>query len=103
MSITYTWNLIAIKKEDVDADHPQAVVHARWNKIGVDKRGIQGRFDGACRFSVANVLPENFIPFDQLTDDIILGWVQDILNRGGMDRVDRIIQDQINANKTSQV
>lgn len=102
MSIEYSWKLIALKKEDVDASHPQSVVHAKWSKTGTDESGKSATFQGACRFSVANVSPENFIPYDELTDDIILGWVQDILNRGGMDRVDKTIIDLIEESKTTQ-
>ena len=98
--LTYSWNILSIKTEDVDAEHPQAVIHAKWRKTGVDEDGNEGRFDGACKFSLANVSPEDFIPFDQLTEEIVIGWVQDILNRGGMDRVDQTIQKVIDDNKT---
>lgn len=98
--LTYTWKLFSIKTENVSEALQQAVVHAKWRKTGTDEDGNVGMFDGVCRFSVANVTPETFIPYDQLSEEIVLGWVQDILNRGGMDRIDHLIQKQINENKT---
>lgn len=97
--LTYTWQLFSIKTENVSEELQQAVVHAKWRKTGTDEDGNVGMFDGACRFSVANVTPETFIPYDQLSEEIVLGWVQDILNRGGMDRVDQNIQKQIDESK----
>lgn len=103
MSVTYAWKVLSIKTQDVNVDLQQAVVHAKWRKTGTDEGGNVGVFDGACMFSVANVTAETFIPYNQLSEEIVLGWVKDILNRGGMDRIDDLILKQINEGKTSTV
>lgn len=75
--ITYSWQILSLNVRDESADHPNAVVTVKWRKTGIDESGIQASFDGSTPFSAADVPPENYIPFDQLTEEVVLGWVKE--------------------------
>jgi len=43
---------------------------------GTDVDGNQANFDGSTPFSAVNIPFEDYIPFNQLTEDIVIGWVR---------------------------
>ena len=99
MAIVYTWKLISLKKTD-SANISNIIVGTRWECTGTDEEGNTGVFNGATPFSLASVDPNNFIDWNNLTQETVLGWIQDILNRGGFDHVQAQIQKQIDAKKS---
>ena len=74
--VTYTWQITGLKtkKEGVYDD---TVIHTHWTVTGTDgeKTGV---FNGATPLSTSNA-PEGyqFVPFSQLTEETVLGWIQD--------------------------
>ena len=78
MSLTYTWALTALKKQS-DAQVTDAVVQTYWTKTGTDADGDSGTFSGATPFDLTTIDPDNFTPYDQLTEAQVLGWVQDVV------------------------
>lgn len=78
MNITYTWKIKNLKVRDENGK-PNAVVQTYWEKIGTDEQGNTGVFSGATPFTAENVAPEAFIPFEQLTEEIVLGWIQNVV------------------------
>lgn len=75
MAITYTWEVTELKVRDVEP-HIDAVVQTQWKKIGTDENGVTGEFIGATPLSAADVSPEDFVPFDELTEELVLTWIQ---------------------------
>jgi hypothetical protein len=78
MAITYTWSVTGIKTADLQ-DYTKAVVQTYWKKTGTDENGFTGEFIGATPFSQITIPPEDFIPFDQLTEEAVIGWIQDVV------------------------
>jgi len=76
MSITYNWNILSLSVRDEGPEHPNAVVIVKWRKTGTDVDGNQANFDGSTPFSAVNIPFEDYIPFNQLTEDIVIGWVR---------------------------
>jgi hypothetical protein len=95
--MTYTWKVTGIKTIDVDGVK-DAVVQTYWEKIGVDKEGNEGVFNGATPFSKSTIDPENFIPFSELTEEIVLGWIKAVVIGSYEDHVNLQIQKQIDSN-----
>lgn len=74
MTITYTWKVTGLKTT-TQSGFSDVVVEVDWAKAGADENGLTGEVDDKTRFEIG---PEyaNFIPFDQLTEATVLGWVQ---------------------------
>jgi hypothetical protein len=83
MTMTYTWKVTNMKvRDEVNADGEtlsQAVCQTYWEKKGVDANGNEGSFAGATPFSAANIPADQFVPFDQLTEEIVLGWIKSVV------------------------
>ena len=98
MALTYTWKLKSLKKTDADA-LSGVIVGTQWECTGTDEDGFSGTFHGATPFKLDEVDPENFTPYEELTQDQILGWIEAIVTGPYKDHVDSQIQKQIDAAK----
>lgn len=95
MAITYTWKITGLKVKDV-TNKPSAVVQTYWTKTGTDENGNEGTFVGATPFTVDPTDESGpFIPFDQLTEDDIIAWIQTIVVDGYEEHVNSKIKEQI--------
>lgn len=95
MAITYTWKITGIKTK-TEGEYANAVVQTYWQKIGTDENGNQGTFSGATPFTTANMPEgETFIPFADLTEEIVLGWIQAVVVGGYEEHVNGVIAKQI--------
>jgi len=92
MAIEYTWAVTSVKTK-TEGDNENAVVQTYWTKTGTDENGNEGSFQGATPFSSENT--ENFVAFAELTEEIVLGWIQAIVVEGYEEHVDGQIQKHI--------
>lgn len=86
----YTWEVTGIKTTDGGG-----VVQTYWKKTGTDADGNTGTFSGATPFEV-NPDAADYIPFDQLTEADVLGWIQAVVVGSYEEHVNSQIQKQIN-------
>jgi hypothetical protein len=103
MAVTYTWSVNTLKKKNI-ANIPGVVVQAYWTKTGTDETGAVGVYPGTMSFTLN---PDSeFIPFEELTNEIVLGWIQDRIANDSLmsdEAINIYIQRQIddkNSNKT---
>ena len=96
MSVTYIWKVTGLKARD-EGGHTNAVVQTYWQKIGTDSNGNEGTFSGATPFTSANVPAGQFIPYEELTEEIVLGWIQSVVVGSYEEHVNGQIQKQIDA------
>lgn len=101
MAITYTWEVKALKTK-TEGIYENAVVQTYWKKIGTDEHGHTAEFEGATPFSAANVAPGSFIPFEDLTEEIVLGWIQSVVSGDYEQHVNAKIQKKIDEQHVSQ-
>jgi hypothetical protein len=94
MAINYTWKLTSLKKRNSGSLNG-VVFQTYWQKTGTDENGNSGSFSGATPFDPAQVDPNNFTPFDQLTEETVLGWIQAIVTGSYEQHVNEQIQRQI--------
>jgi hypothetical protein len=92
--MTYTWKITEAKTVDTE-NVTDAVVQIYWQKIGTDENDNQGIFPGATSFPQSSINPENFIPYGELTEEIILGWIQGVVVGEYEEHVNSTIQKQI--------
>jgi hypothetical protein len=95
MAITYTWAITGMKVADVNGrtDH---VVQTHWEKIGTDENGNTGKFSGATPFK-PNPNQVDFIEHNDLTQEIVLSWIQPLVTGGYEAHVNSVIAEQIAA------
>lgn len=96
MSMTYTWKVTGLKTKD-EGSNASAVVQTYWEKIGTDSNGNVGKFSGATPFTSANVPSGSFVPFEELTEEIVLGWIKAEVVGSYEQHVNEQIQKQIDA------
>ena len=78
MAITYTWTVTGIKTT-TEGSYQNSVIQTYWKKIGTDDNGNIGEFTGATPFTAANVASADFVPFNELTEEIVLGWIKAVV------------------------
>lgn len=94
MAITYTWEVTGIKTRNT-ADFTSAVVQTYWKKIGTDGDGNTAHFAGATPFDADTIDPDNFTALDQLTEEMVLGWIQAQVTGSYEEHVNSVIQKQL--------
>lgn len=77
MAITYTWEVTGMKVTKAGTLN-NYVVQTYWKKIGTDADGFSGSFSGATPFAPDPTQP-NFVPYDQLTQAIVLSWIEPVV------------------------
>lgn len=102
MELTYTWKLTGVRKTNTEA-LSGVVIGVSWECKGTDEEGHSGVFSGITPFNLNEVGGENFIPFEELTEELVLGWIQSVVVGGYKDHVDSQIMKQIGLQKNPVV
>ena len=99
MALTLSWSITGVKTNNqvnIDGDTlADAVVQTYWKCTGVDENGNEGTFAGATPFSAENVPAGSFVPFANLTEATVLGWIQSVVVDTYLEHVKGQIQKQI--------
>ena len=90
---TYTWAVTALYTETVAGEQDYVVI-ANYSVVGVDG-DHSASLSNIARFSTESVSP--FIPYSELTEAIVIGWIQDELGVDGVSNLEACIQGQINS------
>lgn len=102
MELTYTWKLTGVRKTDA-GELPGVVIGVSWECTGTDDAGHRGTFSGITPFNLNEVNSETFIPFSELTEEVVLGWVQAVVVGDYKDHIDGEIMKQIGLQKNPVV
>jgi hypothetical protein len=89
----YTWAVTALYTQTI-ADEQDYVVIANYEVIGVDGSHTAS-LSNTARFSTESV--STFIPYADLTNEIVIGWIQQELGVNGVNSIEACIQGQINS------
>jgi hypothetical protein len=89
----YTWNVTALYTETVDGEQNYVVI-ANYEVVGVDGT-YSASLSNIARFNTASVTP--FVPYEDLTNDIVIGWIQSELGVDGVSNLEACIQGQIDS------
>lgn len=96
MAITYSWKVVRMNTKN-DGEIENAVIQVYWVKKGVDDNGIEGECAGESKFNINEIVPEQFVPFEELTEEIILGWILSTINPAYHEGIDAQIQKMIDS------
>jgi hypothetical protein len=92
--MNYTWEISSIKRKDTST-LSNIIVQTYWKKIGTDENGNTGSFSGATPFDLSTVDPENFVAYENLTEEMVLGWIQSVVVGGYEEHVNEKIAEEI--------
>ena len=90
MSTTYTWTINQMYT--LQQPDPNYVVNVLWTLTGVDGTAT-GEINGNCIFDSDQ--ESEFIPYDQLTEEQVIGWVQASLGEIGIANMKATVDGQI--------
>ena len=90
---TYTWAVTALYTETVGSEQDYVVI-ANYNVVGVDGE-YTASLSNIARFSTESVSP--FIPYAELTEAIVIDWIQQELGVDGVANLEACIQGQIDS------
>lgn len=78
MELTYEWKLTGLKKQDT-ADLTDLVIGTQWKLTGTNANGTSGTFSGATPLDIPDADEVGFIPYEELTEELVLGWIKDLV------------------------
>jgi hypothetical protein len=100
MALTYEWKLTGLRKQDT-ADLTDLVVGTRWELKGTNENDVFGTFSGATPLDLPDADEAGYIAYADLTETLILGWIQNSVSGSGssnyMDHINEQIEKQIKA------
>jgi hypothetical protein len=96
---TYTWTITSLYTKTVNGEQDYVVV-AHYNVKGVDGN-YSFTINDTARFSTEKTTP--FVPYSDLTNDIVIGWVKQELGENGVNSILRCIDGAITSKKTPPV
>jgi hypothetical protein len=90
---TFNWTVTQLLTETI-AGEQNYVVIANYEVVGVD--GVySSSLSDSVRFSTSNV--DNFTPYEDLTNEIVVGWIKSVLGPDTVANYEESIQGQIDA------
>lgn len=92
---TYNWEILSITKMNL-VDNNNVIFKIIWRLIGIDPNGVEGVFKGSTELTIPDQFDDNFIEYENITQENIINWIQQILN---MDDVYSAIDDAMEKNK----
>lgn len=97
--INYTWKITALWTKPVNGQQDY-VVNAGYDVIGVDGEYTSSLANTA-QFSTENV--SSFVPYADLTEDIVIGWITEELGVDRIVSIEKCIEGQIESQKNPPV
>jgi hypothetical protein len=96
----YVWAVTAMTGANI-ASETNVIINVQWTCTGTDADGNEGTFTGATPLTVGDIDPATFVPYDQLTQALVLSWVQPMVinNETYWQHINEQINKQILAKK----
>ena len=95
MAVSYSWKITQITKKTV-GDIENVVLHVRWELKGTESTtGTSGTFAGATPLDFDPSSNDEFVQYGELTEELVVGWLENIVVDSYWDHVVERIQKQI--------
>ena len=94
----YNWKIKEIIKKDVE-DKKNVVYKVFWEKIGTDEEGNVGSAHGSSLFNTDKVGYNEFVGYDNLTEELVLEWILDTITESYDKRLNKKILNRIEQTK----
>ena len=90
----FNWTVTQLYTQTIQGNSDY-VVTAIYDVVGVDGDYTASLKNNNAQFSTADVT--TFIPYEDLTEAIVLGWIKETLGENGIISIEACIQGQINS------
>ena len=94
MAVTYDWNCKTVDVHPKEEGQTDVVYNVHWIVTGVDG-------DYSATNMGTQIVPlsegETFIPFEDLTNEIVVGWTKEAMGEDQVDQIETSIASQIEA------
>ena len=95
MAISYSWKITQMTKKTV-GDNENVVLHVRWELTGTESTtGTSGKFVGATPLDFDSSSTDEFVQYGDLTEETVIGWIQNVVVDGYWDHVVEKITEEI--------
>lgn len=102
MGFTYEWKLTGLQKQNTET-LSDVIVGTRWKITATDEDGYSGVFNGATPFEVQDLNGDGFVDYQDLTEELVLGWIKNHVSGSTpsnyMNHINQQIQKQIDYTK----
>ena len=106
MGYTFDLKLTSLRKQQT-ANIEDAVVGTQWKLTATDEDGFSGEFTGATPFDLKAINTGSFVPYSELTETMVLGWVKNLVSGSSaynyMPHIMQQIQKEIDKKKWSRI
>lgn len=96
---TYNWKVNSLYTKTIEGEQNYVVI-ANYEVIGTDDT-YTFSISNKARFSTEKA--SIFIPYEDLTNDIVIGWIKQELGPNGITSIEAAIEGQINSQKNPPV
>jgi hypothetical protein len=90
----YTWVVTTLYTQTIEGKQDYVVI-ANYDVIGTDGTYSASLTSNTAQFSTEQV--ETFIPYEDLTNDIVVNWIKETLGENGIISIEACIQGQIDS------
>lgn len=98
--MTYSWTIIKFETRNqtnsLGESLDNAVVTVKWKRDGVDGEGNTASVLGYTVLSAESVAQADFVAFDSLTEELVIGWIENAISADKLTEYDSSIQEKIN-------
>jgi hypothetical protein len=108
MAYIIEWTLEGLTKTNQE-NLNDVIIGTRWKVKATDENdGASGAFVGATPFKPSEVSVDSFTEYNELTEEIVLGWVKNVVSGSNMmtnywDHIYERIELQINEQKNQKI
>jgi len=100
MAYTYNWQITGLKKQNTDSVNG-VIIGTHWKLTATDSDGNEGTFSGATPFTLSQVDYDNFIAYEDLEEQHVIGWVKAVVtgSHGYWDHISGVIEAEVSKSK----
>jgi hypothetical protein len=98
----YDWKIKEIVKKDF-SNKENVIYKVFWEKIGTDENGNVGKAQGSTLFNADKLNYNEFVEYDNLTEELVLGWILDTITESYDKRLNKKILNRIEQIKNPSI
>ena len=80
MAYTYEWKIKNLKKAVNANDLSDVIIGTQWILTATNENGYSGSFNGATPFKPEDIDPDNFVSFEDLTEEQVIEWIKPVVS-----------------------